>query len=160
METIILDTSVIKRSEELKEEANLDFLFKLSRCSRTIIPVSVKNECDYFSLSLENLQIKEADYDKNIWQALEIKSNKNLGEAECIKLCQSNKNYVFLTDDYHAWKKGKKFLGEKSRYFLFALPEFNFLTSEEKLKILKARNKIRKIAKKTYKVIKSEIENK
>lgn len=158
METIIMDTSVIKRSEELKEEIDFNFLSKLSSCSRIIIPMSVKEESITLGLQLENnLQIKEAGYDKAIWQALRIKSNKNLGEAECIKLCRDNKNYVFLTDDYLAWKKGKKFLGERSRYFTFALSEFDFLTNEEKLKLLKARNKIRKIARKTYEIIKSEI---
>jgi len=80
-----------------------------------------------------------------------------LGEAECIKLCQDNQNYVFLTDDYLAWKKGRKFLGDRSGYFLLFFPKLNILSSEEKLKILETRTETRKISKKVYKLIKSKI---
>ena len=104
------------------------------------------------------MEVLEVDYNKNIWKELDIKSNKNLGEAECIQLCLDNKNYVFLTDDYSVWKKGKKFLQERSQYFLFSLIEFDFLNKEEKLKVLEARNKIRKIARNVYRIIKSEIQ--
>jgi len=157
MEALVVDTSVIKRSEEIKEKIGFDFLSKLRDNYHFIISTAVKEECIQLGLSLEGLQVKESNYSKKIWQSLSINSNKNLGEAECIKLCQDNQNYVFLTDDYLAWKKGRKFLGDRSGYFLLFFPKLNILSSEEKLKILETRTETRKISKKVYKLIKSKI---
>ena len=159
MENIVIDTSVIKRSKELKVEIGFDFLSKLTSFSKVAVPVSVNEEMVAMGLSLGKIDVKEADYDKTIWNEFKIESNKNLGEAECVKLCLNDESSIFLTEDYKAWKVGEKFLGERSTYFLFALPEFYFLTKKEKLEILTARNKVRKIARKTYEIIKGKIES-
>jgi rRNA-processing protein FCF1 len=159
MDPLILDTSIIKRCFELREEINLDLLTLLSKNFNLILTPMIQKELDEQGLDISrySFEVKETKINKKLRERFKINSYKNLGEVECLELCCEG-SYSFLTDDYKAWLIGSEFISkERCIYFLFTLPKFNFLSLVEKLMVLKSRNKIRKIAKKTYKVIKSEI---